>query len=572
MENLVEEIKSRLDILDVISPYLKLQKTGINYRALCPFHSEKSPSFFVSQAKQMWHCFGCGKSGDIFKFIMEIEGIEFKEALRILAQKAGVEIKEYHPEEKTKRTVALEICELATQFFEKQLAEGKTGKEVQEYLLKNRKLTEESIKNWRIGYAPQSWDALLNFLHSRGYNDKEIEEAGLEIRKQNGSFYDRFRGRIIFPIFDINSQTIGFSGRVFNEENKTAKYINTSNTNLYNKSNVLYGLNRAKMAIREQDSVIVLEGFFDVILSFQSGISNVVAVSGTALTPQQLKVLKRYTQNLILCFDMDLGGELAAVRGIDLAQSLGFDIKTIILPKGKDPADIISENPEKWKEAVNRSKSIYEFYMDIALLNNDVDTIDGRKKICKMVLPVFKRIPNEIEKGFWLDILAKKIKTKEEDLREEMKRIKTEKDVYGIEPEEEVMLPRKTRKELLEDRLMILVLNFPHFLDKINKELFEFLTPEIREFLTKKEKRDSVKSERFNVIMLRAEIEKGNGEENEKDFLKEAEFCLKEIGKIELKKTLEALSDEIKKSEAEKDLQKTEKLKNQFNKILQKIK
>lgn len=230
----IDEIKNRLDIVEVISSYIKLHKTGANFRAVCPFHSEKKPSFFVSPARQIWHCFGCQKGGDMFGFVKEIEGVEFGDALRILAQKAGIELKKQTPEFvkfKTERQHLYEICELATRFFEKQLWGSKSGQSAKKYLL-GRDISEESIKKWRLGYAPDVWQGLSDFLNSTGKAKKEIESAGLSITSDQGSFYDRFRGRIIFPIFDLNSQVVGFGGRVFKEKDKkeVAKYVNTPNT------------------------------------------------------------------------------------------------------------------------------------------------------------------------------------------------------------------------------------------------------------------------------------------------------------------------------------------------------
>src|SRR4030043_118179 len=350
----IDEIKSRLDIVEVISSYIKLNKAGANFRAVCPFHSEKKPSFFVSPARQIWHCFGCGKGGDMFGFVKEIEGVEFGDALRILANKAGVELRRQSPEYvklKSERQKLYEICELATKFFEKQLEESKTGKEAKEYLLK-RGVKEESFKKWRIGYAPDVWQGLSDFLDSRGYTKEEIEKAGLGLSSEKGSFYDRFRGRIIFPVFDLNSQVIGFGGRVFKEKDKMeiAKKVNTPQTAIYDKSRILYGLDKAKVEIRKKDVCILVEGYVDLIMVSQAGFENVVATSGTALTPLQLKTLKRYSDNLLTAFDMDVAGEAATKRGIDLAQLHGFDVKVIVLPEGLDPADLVLKDVKAWEE------------------------------------------------------------------------------------------------------------------------------------------------------------------------------------------------------------------------------
>jgi len=566
-ESPIDEIKNRLDIVEVISSYIKLHKTGANFRALCPFHSEKKPSFFVSPARQIWHCFGCQKGGSVFNFVMEIEGVEFGDALRILAQKAGVELKRYTPEYaklKTERQRLYEICELATRFFEKQLEESKIGKEAKAYLLA-RGITEESIKKWRLGYAPDVWQGLSNFLTSRGYQQEEIKKAGLGLSSEQGSFYDRFRGRIIFPIFDLNSQVVGFGGRVFKEKDKEeiAKYVNTPNTLLYDKSRILYGLDRAKVEIRKRDSCILVEGYTDVIMAHQAGSLNVVATSGTALTPYQLKILRRYSNNLILGFDMDVAGDTATKRGIDLAQSSGFNIKVIRLPEGKDAADLISKNPKEWLESLETPKSILDFYFESAFSGRNSKTPEGKKEISKILLPAIKRIPNKIEQSYWIQKLAKDLEVKEEDIQEELKKVKLEENLYGLEPEEIINLPPKSRKELLEERLITLILKKPENLTLVEEDKLGYFSAQTRDILIKLKEKQTPDSEFFNYLSLKAEIE----EFEEKDLLPEIQYCLKELSSLEIKEKLEQISQEIKKAEEVKDLGKIEKLSQEFNQL-----
>jgi len=603
----IDEIKSRLDVVDVIGSYLKLQKTGANYRALCPFHSEKKPSFFVSPARQIWHCFGCSAGGDIFKFVMQIEGVEFGDALRILAQKAGVELKKPSPELvkwQTEKTKLYEVCELATQFFEKQLDASSVGNEAKGYLL-GRGISKESIKKWRLGYAPDTWQGLSDFLTSRGYKKEEVEKAGLGISSEIGSFYDRFRGRIIFPIFDLNSQVSGFGGRIFKEKNKEeiAKYINTPNTLLYDKSQVIYGLDQAKMAIRKKDFCILVEGYTDVILSSQAGVENVVSSSGTALTSYQLKILKRYSENIYTAFDMDIAGSSATKRGIDLAQAQGFNIKVIIMPEDKDPADIISENQAEWGKLVSNARSILDFYFETAFSKFNPKEVEGKVEISKILLPVVKRIPNKIAKSHWIQELSKRLQVKEEDLETELKKIKTEaKFPIFNEPVEEKKetlgqnIQTRSRKDLLEERIASLVLKYPQHLSLIDKKYFSYFSTDFQKILNYlKQNLDSghippkfslkiwagkglpQKLINFlNDLSFASEVdynpleEQFNGEDlpNPEEEIK---ICLGETENLEIKNELDQISKQIKTAEETHDFKKVESLIQKFNSLSQRL-
>ncbi len=564
----IEEIKNRLDIVEVIGSYIKLQKTGINYRAVCPFHAEKKPSFFVSPSRQLWRCFGCSLGGDIFKFVMQIEGVEFGDALRILAQKAGVELRRQTAEYKqwkTERQELYEVCEWAAKFFEKQLEESKWGKEAKKYLL-NRGIKEESISKWRIGYAPDVWQGLADFLKSKDYQQAKIKEAGLGLSSEKGSFYDRFRGRIIFPIFDLNSQVVGFGGRVFKDKDnkEIAKYVNTPQTALYDKSSILYGLDKAKMEIRKGNACILVEGYTDVIMAHQAGTQNVVATSGTALTHSQLKILKRYTENLILGFDMDVAGDTATKRGIDLAQALGFNIKVLRLPGGKDAAEIILKNEKDWQESLARPKSIMDFYFESAFSGKDKKAAEGKKEISGILLPVIKRIPNSIVQAHWVNELAKKLEVKEEVVEQELKKVRLEEypEVLGIEKEEAKSLPIKSRRELLEERLAILILKSPQSMDLLAEYLDRFSEP-VRDVLDKLKKKSKISSDFYDYLALRADVE----EIEEEDIVPEIQCCLKEITTMETKGKLGEISQEIVTAEEEKDWKKVERLTKEFNQL-----
>lgn len=566
----IDEIKARLDIVEVIGDYIKLQRAGANFRALCPFHSEKKPSFFVSPSRQIWHCFGCGKGGDVFGFVKEIEGVEFGDALRILAQKAGIELKRASPELRTERKRLYEICELACRFFEKQLWESSTGKEAKNYLL-SRGITEDSIKKWRLGYSPHAWQSLSDFLISRGYQLEEIKKAGLALTSEQGSFYDRFRGRIIFPIFDLNSQVVGFGARVFKFDDP-AKYINTPNTLLYDKSKILYGLDKARVEIRKKDSCILVEGYIDAIMVSQAGSENVVATSGTALSPFQLRVLKRYSENLIIAFDMDIAGSSATKRGIDLAQSQDFNIKVIIMPENSDPADILSrQDLKKWQELLENAKSILEFYFENTFSQIDPKTPEGKKEAAKILLPVIKRIPNKIQQSYWIQRLAKILEVPEEVISVELKKTV---DVFrGPDWEETrddfVSKIPKSRKELLEEKVVSLILKAPQNLNIIEDKYFPYFSPKIQTILT--ELKNCSNLEKIDLGELNYLFLSGEFEDDNIDLEEELKICLKEIKSIEIKNKLDEISIKIKKAEEEKNLEKIHSLIKEFNKLAQEL-
>jgi len=579
MDSPIQEIKDRLDIVDVISGYIKLTKTGANYRALCPFHSESKPSFFVSPTRQLWRCFGCGLGGDIFAFVQQIEGIEFGDALRLLAQKAGVKLRKQDPQIQTQRKKIYELLEFAAKFYEQQLQEGKNGQKARQYLLQ-RGITEKSLKKWRIGFAPVSWNSLGDFLQKKGFSICLIKRAGLLLESKNGKIYDRFRARIIFPIFDLNSQIVGFGGRFFGslkkEEQEPAKYLNIPNTLLYNKSKILYGLDKAKVAIRKKDSCVLVEGYTDVILSHQAGVDNVAATSGTAMTLPQLTILKRYSNNLITAFDMDIAGGLATKRGIDLAQSQGFDIKVALLPEGKDPADVASLNKEQWNEIIEKSKTILDFYFENAFSSFDKTLAQNKKKISSMLLPIINRIQNKIEQSHWLKKLATELEVSEESVNQELSKYSSlSKEVE--EQEEKYHKPEKTRRSLIEDRIIALILNSPEHLKLLDDSAIICLSAQMRgiikEFKTKPKdfwknyadlNLNEEQKEMLNELALVGEAEKSM---EEIDSEKEIMACLGELTQIFKKDRLQELSEKIKKAEMAKEAVKVKKLSKEFNEL-----
>ncbi|MFA5755297.1 MAG: DNA primase, partial [Candidatus Paceibacterota bacterium] len=548
MDSEIEQIKSRLNIVDIVGSYIKLEKAGINYRARCPFHNEKSPSFFVSPSRQLWHCFGgCNEGGDIFKFVMKIEGIEFYDALKILADKAGVELKKNPNWEKTKskRDTLLNISNKSTSFFMTQLEKSKIGQEAKEYLLK-RGFKNETIKDWQIGYAPLNWQGLSDYLIGLGFNKQDIVDAGLAIQSQK--FFDRFRGRIMFPIRDFNGQTIGFTGRIFKTEDD-AKYLNTPNTLLYDKSQALFGIDKAKLDIRKKDYCVLVEGNVDCIMSHQSGVKNCIAVSGTALTPTHLGIIKRYSNNLVLAFDMDLAGNNATKKGIDMALNNGFNVKVISMSSEKDPADIIlASGEEEWKKIVEEAKPINQFYFDLAFKDIDVNLIENKKKIVAELLPIFKKIDNTIEQSYWIENLSNRLSIKEEDIRKEMKKVKLDVEV-GNNNQKEDLKKQKTKKDLLEEIILSIAIINPSLVDKLSDEQKDIFSKEIKEILENK----NIDNSR---ILMSAEILKEDGT----DIDEEWENCISQLEKIYKRENSDKIIKEIKEKERDGSFEEVKEL------------
>lgn len=416
-----EQIKEKLDIASLIRGYLELKPAGRNFKALCPFHQEKTPSFIVSPDRQIWHCFGCGQGGDVFKFLMRYENLEFHEALTILAEKAGVELKKISPAEQRQFGVLYDIMSTAATIFEENLA---SSPETLSYL-QARGLKPETINEFELGLAPMAADNLTVNLINRGFNVNDIVRAGLTIRTERGQYRDRFQGRIIFPIHNHFGKIVGFSGRILPqfEREDSAKYLNTPETPIFNKSRLLYGFWQSKKNIRETDTAFLVEGQMDFLLSWQDGVKNVAASSGTALTADHLRVLRRNAGKLVLGFDKDKAGEMAAERSIDLAGSHDFTVSITSLGEFSDPAEAARQKPGFLKEAIKEAKPAMEYYFNRYLAPENMRTVDERKKLLRLVLSKIKNIWSPVERSHWLRELSYRAGVPEREIRAEMDKL-----------------------------------------------------------------------------------------------------------------------------------------------------
>lgn len=406
MESQVNEVKSRTDIVALVSNYVSLKKAGRNYKGVCPFHAEKTASFMVSPDRQIFKCFGCNEGGDALTFYEKIEGVEFGEALRSLALKSGVILKEYQPSPaEAQKEVFSQINAKTAEFYHFLLTSHPSGKKALEYL-KDRNINEKSIKDFQLGFAPDSWDTTFKFLLKKKFSERDIIAAGVSLPSQRQGAYDRFRKRIIFPIKNVSGLVVGFSGRIFGDGEP--KYLNSPDNLLFNKSNILFGLDLAKSEIKKADQTILVEGNLDVISSYQVGVKNVVCPLGTALTEKQLELIRRFSDNLVISFDTDSAGIAAATRAIETAEKLGLNVKLAEI-SAKDPDELIKKNPDLWKEALKNAVPGYEFIFNKTIARYAGVEDASFKKIIRDLVPLLRKIDNEITRSHYERLLAAKL-------------------------------------------------------------------------------------------------------------------------------------------------------------------
>ena len=553
MNSPVQKIKERLGIEEIVSSYIKLEKTGKNLKAKCPFHNEKPPSFFISPDRGTYYCFGCGAKGDIFTFVEEFEGLDFRGALKLLAGRAGVILESYNQREEGEKEKLYRITEEASLFFEKNM---KNNAEVLSYL-KNRGLNDESIKNFRIGFVKNDWRESYSYLTGRGFRDSELEKAGL-VKKTEKGYYDRFRGRIMFPISDSSGRIIAFSGRIFVDDGKSAKYLNSPETPIFNKSSVLFGIDKAKEAIRKNNFSILVEGQMDLILAHQAGFKNTVASSGTAMADSivskeniinNLGLITRLSKNIVLAYDADKAGIKASERFAKIALSLGMDVKVADIPEGMDPADLISKvGADAWRESIRNSKHFIEFMLARILKDISSDKRKAGREIKERLLPFVNDLESAIEKSHFITLISNKSGVPENALIDDLKKVeselKYEKEDTKIAIEN---VEKKLRKDPIERRLLGIAFWQEGLKDKkINpepifkklekviekyKDIKEDLIYEVEEFYSNNENLEkdvnemllNIEEEYLNEELMKKmmELQNLNGKEGEIEILKE---------------------------------------------------
>lgn len=601
----VAKVREKTDIVGLISEYIPLKKMGRNFKALCPFHTEKTPSFVVSPERQIWHCFGgCSKGGDCFSFLMEYEHLEFGEALRTLAKKAGVELRDssFQKGLSSKKEKIYTLNRLSNEFYHYVLINHPAGEKALSYLLNERKIDRALIETFSLGFSPKYSNPLVNYLISKkGYKKEDLVDAGLafygkgpspsatsDVASVDGSrraqAFDFFRGRIMFSLFDHRGNIVGFSGRLLSDDTGYGgKYINTRDTVVYHKGSMFFGLNIAVSEIKKKDNCIIVEGEFDVISMFKEGIKNTVAIKGTALTDDQAGLLSRFTQNVTLCFDQDNAGWTATERSLEVLEKRGFNTKVAIIKNGKDPDEAIRIEPFAFKKSIKESIGIYDyFFLRLFSLHNK-DTIDGKKRITDFLLPIISRIENEIVKEHYLKKLSLELNTSYESLIKQLEKI-GKKEVTS---QDKIIakIDKKSRATILEEYLLALIIQHEEqkrILDKVFDILqdYAFETPSYKKILDALflyfKKYELFESKKF-LENLPSELVKAfdscflyplpkfsDNKKNEEEIVKVA----RELRLIFLKNKIRVLTDALKSEEKEANEKEIEVLEKEISSLI----
>jgi len=575
------DIREKIDIVSFISEYLPLKKAGRNFKANCPFHNEKSASFMVSPERQIWHCFGCQKGGDAFTFLMEYENMEFPEALRALAKKAGVELKSFSFDNQllSEKEKIYSLNRHALKFYQYILLKHPLGKKALNYLKEKRNLSDKLIETFSLGVSPNSGSALANYLiEKKGYKKQDLYLAGLAF-ENNGRTVDFFRGRLMFPLSDHRGNIVGFSARILDKNSDSPKYINTKETSVYHKGSLFFGLDNAKDEIKIKQQAILVEGEFDVIACFKEGIKNVVAIKGTALTENQVTLLARFTPKITLCLDMDDAGFEATKRSLPIIEKKSLTTTIVVMQNGKDPDESIKNNPGEFKKALKEDVGIYDFLITKFLSIYDKKTSVGKGKIVEEMKPLLGAIGNEVVKEHYVKKLSKEIDTSLESVTKEINKYqevqKAEKVLVGVQD-------KRKRREVLEEYLIALIVQSQDInpaLEKVNKILldYKFNIPsfqKIMEFMTQALKKMGKFDGKKISSGLPSELLKAfdscylfplPGFSNEEKYFEELEKMARELFEIDIKDKRKEISQKIKENEGDED--EIEKLSQEYARL-----
>lgn len=579
----VQEIKDKLNIAEVIGEYLQLRRAGVNYKANCPFHNEKTPSFMVNPERNVWRCFGCNEGGDVFSFVQKYENLSFPDTLVLLADKAGVILpkNQYNHQESsnsegTNKDKLLFINDLTSKFYHESLLRSSTGSLARDYLV-GRGITKETIEKWKLGFAPDDWHQLEQFLLKRNISQKDALASGVLMKNETGKIYDRFRFRLMIPLHDLRGNVVGFTGRALSQD-EPAKYLNSPETPIYNKSKTLFGYHFARKDIRDLDRVVLVEGNMDCISSHQVGVLNVVATSGTALTLDQLQILKKMCTTIVFAFDTDSAGGTATRRGLEMALSVGFDVRIANIGNAKDPDDLIKENPKSWSKAVENAQSFLDFsfskIFDIMKGNNSESLRKGAYKHLDLVSLVTDPIIQAQE----AQRVAAKLAVPTTSIVEYLKTKTKEKNNYYSSERAETVLPNvatvKDGRFLLEERVIALALINSEFADILKKYLhaedFKELAMIAVNIITDT-KSDSTMLPQLEFLGEEEyeRIKQSVTDQNQIEKIYEG-FC-KSLKKFSLKDKMSYLSNQISQIEKTGDKEQFEKLKNEFNKTSEEL-
>ncbi len=586
MADQVDEVKQKTDIVSLISEYLPLKKAGRNFKALCPFHAEKTPSFMVSPELQMYKCFGCGEGGDVYSFLEKYEGMEFGEALRFLAERAGVKPISFQPGTAGEKERLYNINLLASRFYNYMLLKHRLGKAALTYLLSERGLKLETIRAFGLGFAPNLSDALKKYLVDRKkVNPKDIETLGLGYFRE-GRFIDKLAGRIVFPLFDHRGNIAGFSGRILpGQRDDVAKYINSPESPIYHKSNLLFGLNITKNDIKQSQEAIVVEGELDMISSWQAGVKNVVAIKGTALTEEQVRLLSRFSKKVVLALDADFAGDMAARRGIVIAQEAGMDIKVARLKGYKDPDEAARDNPDSYKKSLKEAVGVWDFIIDLIFSEHDVSSGSEKTEISREIVPVLASIPDKIVQAHYIELVAEKLGVPAEAVSEEVetslsKQRSYEKEIAVVSAKK----PEKGRRQLLEERLLALafqsdpkVLLEPETMSLIVTPLTKRIVEEYQKYSqTHLQFSPSEFSENLPKELLEgfAEVVLSDIEgvtEDTELLMKELALVKRELAILELRRKLEVWGAKIRQFEEQGEKEKSAAAQKEFSDLTKQL-